>query len=173
MDTQKWPLFKGITISQASHRLLVSATTACPYFFGGIRISHRKLKRNKWTSWYVQKTIHNTLATWPPHCPLFRRLYKWLRLYITCSGFPKHHFGCLLPFKLSGFSWIHFLGFRSKEVLLQLRQYNAMPIMTERIRQELIAGILAHLRNFAPFKLRCSEDSDLSMAPLQKWFKLS
>lgn len=29
---------------------------------------------------------------------------------------------------------------RSKEVLLQLRQYNAMPIMTERIRQELIAG---------------------------------
>ena len=32
--------FSGVTFSKASHRLLASTTTARPYFFGGIRISH-------------------------------------------------------------------------------------------------------------------------------------
>ncbi len=33
-------IFKaGVTFSKPSPRLLVSATTACPYFFGGIKIS--------------------------------------------------------------------------------------------------------------------------------------
>ena len=57
MTSTTLPYFKGVTLSKPSHRVLVSATTACPYFFGGIRISHRKLKRNCWTSWYVQMTI--------------------------------------------------------------------------------------------------------------------
>ena len=38
-DTKNGHILKGATFSKPSPRLLVSATTARPYFFGGIRIS--------------------------------------------------------------------------------------------------------------------------------------
>ena len=53
--------FIGVTFSKPSHRLLVSATTARPYFFGGIRIlqrfSNRKVEHHDGFKWINNKYI--------------------------------------------------------------------------------------------------------------------